>query len=269
MRTGEEGTEELVRYDKGQCPEPNWTGWYTLTFLLSLCFSSFLSYKMCNFGQALCSKRRRPKQPRESLDLFCLCEFLLVCSPLLSSLLLITIIIPIYSMNAGIDEAFFAGMWVGIISGIVLSVYKKRMRLGDEPEPAPAPATFAPAAPAAEPVATALAPAPVAPAPAPVAPRRVPPRMISLLHPARSALLPAPAPAPAPPELEMAPVVPPHQQIQVQDEYCPVCLERERNTAFISCGHLACAECAGRIEGISSQCPVCRQPFSGTMRVYS
>jgi hypothetical protein len=253
---------------------------------------------MCNFGQALCSTRRRPKQPRKPLaDLFCLCEFLLVCSPLLSVLLVMTIIIPIYSMNAGIDIAIFAGMWVGIISGIALSVYKKRKRLGDEPVPAPAPATPAPAAPAAEPVATAPAPAPVAPAPAPVAPppapvapppapvapppapvapapapvapRRVPPRMISLLHPARSALLPAPAPAPAPPELEMAPVVPPHQQIQVQDEYCPVCLERERNTAFISCGHLACAECAGRIEGISSQCPVCRQPFSGTMRVYS
>ena len=47
-----------------------------------------------------------------------------------------TIIIPIYSMNAGIDIAILAGIAVGVLTGIALSVYKKRKRLGDEPEPA-------------------------------------------------------------------------------------------------------------------------------------
>ena len=47
-----------------------------------------------------------------------------------------TIIIPIYSMNAGIDIAILAGIAVGVLTGIALSVYKKRKRLGDEPAPA-------------------------------------------------------------------------------------------------------------------------------------
>ena len=34
----EEGLEDLVRYDEGQCPEPDWAGWYTLAFLLGFFF---------------------------------------------------------------------------------------------------------------------------------------------------------------------------------------------------------------------------------------
>ncbi len=60
---------------------------------------------------------------------------------------------------------------------------------------------------------------------------------------------------------------------------CPVCLDRARNTAFIPCGHRTCAECAERISTTAwrgsgprgdseSRCPVCRQPFSGTLRVF-
>ena len=47
---------------------------------------------------------------------------------------------------------------------------------------------------------------------------------------------------------------------------CPICLDRERDTAFIPCGHRACAACAGQVS--LSRCPVCREPFSGTLRVY-
>ena len=47
---------------------------------------------------------------------------------------------------------------------------------------------------------------------------------------------------------------------------CPICLDRERDTAFIPCGHRACAACAGQMS--LSRCPVCREPFSGTLRVY-
>ena len=34
----EGGIEDLVRYDEGQCPEPDWAGWYTLAFLLGFFF---------------------------------------------------------------------------------------------------------------------------------------------------------------------------------------------------------------------------------------
>ena len=47
---------------------------------------------------------------------------------------------------------------------------------------------------------------------------------------------------------------------------CPICLDRERDTAFIPCGHRACAACAGQMS--LSRCPVCREPFHGTLRVY-
>ena len=46
----------------------------------------------------------------------------------------------------------------------------------------------------------------------------------------------------------------------------PICLDRERDTAFIPCGHRACAACAGQMS--LSRCPVCREPFHGTLRVY-
>ena len=60
---------------------------------------------------------------------------------------------------------------------------------------------------------------------------------------------------------------------------CPVCLDRARNTAFIPCGHRTCAECAERISTTAwrgsgprgdseSRCPVCRQPFTGTLRLF-
>uniref|UniRef100_A0A6S8SE86 RING-type domain-containing protein n=2 Tax=Pelagomonas calceolata TaxID=35677 RepID=A0A6S8SE86_9STRA len=66
-----------------------------------------------------------------------------------------------------------------------------------------------------------------------------------------------------PPQAEPAP-----ERSSGTDE-CPVCLDRARDTAFIPCGHQTCAECAGRISSARSyRCPVCRQPSSGTLRVF-
>ena len=87
-----------------------------------------------------------------------------------------------------------------------------------------------------------------------------------------SARLAAPAPTPEP-RAEPAP-----ERSSGTDD-CPVCLDRARNTAFIPCGHRTCAECAERISTTAwrgsgprgdseSRCPVCRQPFSGTLRVF-
>ena len=76
---------------------------------------------------------------------------------------------------------------------------------------------------------------------------------LAMLRPAEPAEQPVPAPAPAPADPGAA-------------NECPICLDRERDTAFIPCGHRACAACAGQMS--LSRCPVCREPFHGTLRVY-
>lgn len=46
---------------------------------------------------------------------------------------------------------------------------------------------------------------------------------------------------------------------------CKVCLDKDSNTVFLPCGHLAtCAECATSL----IKCPLCRQHIHGTVRVY-
>ena len=80
-------------------------------------------------------------------------------------------------------------------------------------------------------------------------------RLAALRPAARASEPPPPPPAPAPPPADPGAA-----------NECPICLDRERDTAFIPCGHRACAACAGQMS--SSRCPVCREPFSGTLRVY-
>ena len=93
-----------------------------------------------------------------------------------------------------------------------------------------------------------------------------------------SARLAAPAPTPEP-RAEPAPQAEPAPERSSGTDDCPVCLDRARNTAFIPCGHRTCAECAERISTTAwrgsgprgdseSRCPVCRQPFTGTLRLY-
>ena len=77
-----------------------------------------------------------------------------------------------------------------------------------------------------------------------------------------------------PPRAEPAP-----ERSSETDDSCPVCLERARDTAFMPCGHRVCAECArilsqtawrgsGPRGDSESRCPECRQPFTGTLRLY-
>lgn len=46
---------------------------------------------------------------------------------------------------------------------------------------------------------------------------------------------------------------------------CQICFMEERGVVFLPCGHLvACVKCAPSL----STCAVCRQPFTGTVRVF-
>ena len=99
-----------------------------------------------------------------------------------------------------------------------------------------------------------------------------------------SARLAAPAPTPEPraepaPRCEPAPRAEPAPERSSETDECPVCLERARDTAFMPCGHRVCAECArilsetnwrgsGPRGDSESRCPECRQPFTGTLRLY-
>eukprot|EP01113_Clastostelium_recurvatum_P014315 TRINITY_DN17772_c0_g1_i1.p1 TRINITY_DN17772_c0_g1~~TRINITY_DN17772_c0_g1_i1.p1 ORF type:complete len:166 (-),score=34.59 TRINITY_DN17772_c0_g1_i1:158-655(-) len=52
-------------------------------------------------------------------------------------------------------------------------------------------------------------------------------------------------------------------------EACVVCVEREKNTALIPCGHRAfCAECAQLLLSKKSVCPLCRLPIQSVLKVY-
>ena len=95
----EEGIEDLVRYDEGQCPEPDWAGWYTLAFLLGFFFWLCAIYgraglpQMCsthkNFANGLCL----------GIVLFCI----------LLSALWEYIVKASYGMNAGVHTSGMVG----------------------------------------------------------------------------------------------------------------------------------------------------------------
>ncbi|KAF4525780.1 hypothetical protein B566_EDAN002042 [Ephemera danica] len=48
------------------------------------------------------------------------------------------------------------------------------------------------------------------------------------------------------------------------DHECCICLTERCNTAFQPCGHRCCSMCAPQL----SQCPTCRGPINGTLRIY-
>lgn len=48
------------------------------------------------------------------------------------------------------------------------------------------------------------------------------------------------------------------------EQVCPICLTNSRNLAF-GCGHLTCEDCGASI----SSCPLCRQPITTRLRLYS
>ncbi|KAF8024415.1 hypothetical protein BT93_F1566 [Corymbia citriodora subsp. variegata] len=49
-----------------------------------------------------------------------------------------------------------------------------------------------------------------------------------------------------------------------QNQVCPVCLTNPKNMAF-GCGHMTCGECERRL----SSCPICRQPITSRLRLYT
>jgi len=63
-----------------------------------------------------------------------------------------------------------------------------------------------------------------------------------------------------------------------QQVMCPVCLDRERNSAFYPCGHVICNDCERKIRQHTDptpngnshhgSCPQCRQPYFSVLPVY-
>ena len=59
---------------------------------------------------------------------------------------------------------------------------------------------------------------------------------------------------------------------------CPICLDRERNTAFAPCGHVTCNACARALrqrgpnadgaEDSGMLCPQCYRPYTSLMPVF-
>jgi len=67
------------------------------------------------------------------------------------------------------------------------------------------------------------------------------------------------------------------QQIQVPDVMgaptvpidmtCFICSTRNKNTAFVPCGHMVCRTCAARLSGMGEPCPFCRARIQKIIRV--
>lgn len=53
-------------------------------------------------------------------------------------------------------------------------------------------------------------------------------------------------------------------------ESCIICLVRNREYAFVPCGHqVCCHRCANNVQNeLSPQCPVCRRDTIGFLRIY-
>ena len=49
---------------------------------------------------------------------------------------------------------------------------------------------------------------------------------------------------------------------------CPICLDRPKDTALISCGHVLCATCALWAHQRVQQCPTCRSQVNGRLRIF-
>lgn len=56
----------------------------------------------------------------------------------------------------------------------------------------------------------------------------------------------------------------PVESRSVDDQVCPICLTNSRNMAF-GCGHMTCKDCGASI----SSCPLCRQPITTRIKLYS
>jgi adenylate kinase len=75
---------------------------------------------------------------------------------------------------------------------------------------------------------------------------------------------PDPLPLPAPPS-SAGPVHPaPAKQL------CTVCMDSEADSLVVPCGHqCACNACLTAVRGSSGNCPICRQPIEGVVKVFA
>jgi len=50
---------------------------------------------------------------------------------------------------------------------------------------------------------------------------------------------------------------------------CRICMERDKSTAFLPCGHyIACRECADLLRSDSGLCAICSVAIDGVLRIY-
>mmetsp|Transcript_21945 Transcript_21945/g.57264 ORF Transcript_21945/g.57264 Transcript_21945/m.57264 type:complete len:370 (-) Transcript_21945:17-1126(-) len=123
----EEGLEELVRYDEGQCPEPDWAGWYTFAFLLGFFFWLCAIYGCAGIPQTCSTHKAFANGSCVAIVLFCI----------LLTALWHYIVAACYGMNAGIHVSAHVGAAVGFLAAIALAAYTRRRMALDNDEHTP------------------------------------------------------------------------------------------------------------------------------------
>ena len=127
----EEGLEELVRYDEGQCPEPDWAGWYTFAFLLGFFFWLCAIYGCAGVPQMCSTHKAFANGLCFGIVLFCI----------LLTGLWHYIVAACYGMNAGVHVSAHVGAAVGFLAALALAGYTRhRMALEDDEDTPNAPA---------------------------------------------------------------------------------------------------------------------------------
>ena len=52
------------------------------------------------------------------------------------------------------------------------------------------------------------------------------------------------------------------------EDKCPICCSRDRNYAFVPCGHIVCSVCCRRAQRSESKCFTCRTNIENIIRIY-
>ena len=259
----EEGLEELVRYDEGQCPEPDWAGWYTLAFLLGFFFWLCAIYGCAGLPQMCSTHKNFANGACLVIVLFCI----------LLSALWEYIVEASYGMNAGVHTSGMVGAAVGFLAAIALAAYTRHRMALDADE-------YAPNTPALEMV-------PVVPTQQQIVQIQVPPnacpgmpvqvripdgRIVSVPIPAGimpgqiiSVAVPAPAPIVSSEEI---PVAEAYQAERVSgaplgEEQCVICQDAIRGGhERLPCSHVFHRACLERWlrDREHRFCPICKTP---------
>ena len=54
-----------------------------------------------------------------------------------------------------------------------------------------------------------------------------------------------------------------------EEKECNICMEKQKNCAFVPCGHIAsCFDCANEIQNKGQTCPACRAPIQTVLKLY-